>query len=135
MRKKRIRQDLALLVLSSFLYLLGRFWLRWTVQGWLHWFLVCYYSDVLAGVFILSWLDLMLAAGRRGRVHSWKQTVPFLLACGVVWECMAPLWKAGAVFDLWDFVAYQAGGALYLTAIWLWSRICLCSKRGSPPPQ
>lgn len=115
----RSRRDLALLALSGGLYLLGRLWLRQAARGWLRWFTVCYYSDVLAGVFMTAWLDLMLAAGRRGRVTSWKQTVPFLLAGGLVWECLAPLWKAGAVFDVWDFAAYQAGGLLYLLAVWL----------------
>jgi len=32
-------------------------------------------------------------------VSSWKQTVPYLLLCGFVWEVLAPLWKPGAVCD------------------------------------
>ena len=49
----------------------------------------------------------------RGITHA-RQVVPLLLLAGLVWECLAPLWKAGAVFDPWDFLAYQVGGGLYL---------------------
>lgn len=78
------------------------------------WLLPCYANDVFAGLVLVTWLDLALALGCRGPIHSWRQTIPFLLLCGFVWEVLAPLWKAGAVFDPWDFLAYQVGGFCYL---------------------
>lgn len=119
---RRKKKNLVLLALSGGLYLMGRYWQRAVHAQWLHWFLVCYYSDVLAGILMVAWLDLMLECGRRKEVRSWRQTVPFLLICGLVWECLAPLWKAGAVFDWWDFVAYQAGGLIYLALQRLWDK-------------
>lgn len=77
-------------------------------------FLSCYANDLAAGLALTAWLDLLLALSRRHPVTSWKQTVPYLLLCGFVWEVLAPLWKPGAVCDPWDFLAYQAGGFLYL---------------------
>ena len=100
-------------------YLLNRLWLRHVTAGWLREFLVCWANDVFAGLFMAAWLNLLLGFGRLGRVRSWRQKVPFLLACALLWELAAPAFKPGAVFDLWDFVAYQAGGLLYLAAEYL----------------
>ena len=97
-------------------YLLNRFWLSRTVPGWPGLFLRCWANDILAGAAILCWLNLLLGWGRLGRVRSRMAAAGFLLACGLVWECAAPLWKPGAVFDFLDLLAYQAGGALVLLA-------------------
>lgn len=103
-----------LLLLAGGFYLLNRLVLQPITGGWLHWFLVCYANDLFAGLAMVAWTDLLLDLGRLPPIRSWKQTVPLLLVCGLVWEVLAPLWKVGAVFDPWDFVAYQAGGLLWL---------------------
>lgn len=108
------RINLTLLLLSGSFYLLNRLVLQPITGGWLHWFLVCYANDLFAGLAMVAWTDLLLDWGRLPPIRSWKQTVPLLLVCALVWEVLAPLWKAGAVFDPWDFVAYQAGGVLWL---------------------
>ena len=78
------------------------------------WFLVGYANDIAAGILLVSWLDLMLYLGRGSSIDSWQKTVLFLLLCGFVWEILTPVWKSSAVFDLWDLLAYQIGGILYL---------------------
>lgn len=108
------RLDLALCTGAGLFYLANCLWLQQVAGGWLQWFLVCYANDVAAGLAVVAWLDLLLRWGRLPPVRSWRQSVPFLLACGFVWEVLAPLWKAGAVLDPWDFMAYQIGGACYL---------------------
>lgn len=112
MRVKRF--DLAVLLAAGGFYLLNRLWLSRTVGGQAGWFLSCYANDIFAGAAIVAWTDLLLRLGKLPPVRSWRHTVPLLLACGIVWEVLAPLWKAGAVFDPWDFLAYQAGGLLWL---------------------
>ena len=82
-------------------------------EGWLAYVLNCYYNDILAGVAILAWTNLAMVHWGGREPLSRRQNVLMLLACGVAWECLAPLWKAGAVFDPIDFLAYQLGGALY----------------------
>ena len=112
MRGKRF--DLSVLLAAGGFYLLNRLWLSQTVGGPAGWFLTCYANDLFAGAAIAAWSDLLFRLGRLPPIRSWRQTVPLLLACGLVWEAAAPLWKAGAVFDWWDFAAYQAGGLLWL---------------------
>lgn len=108
------RFDLAVLGTAGGFYLVNRLLLTQAISGPAGWFLSCYANDVFAGAAIAAWTDLLLRLGKLPPMRSWKQTVPLLLACGFVWEVAAPLWKPGAVFDPWDFLAYQAGGLLWL---------------------
>jgi len=97
-------------------YLLNRLWLCRVTEGWLRAFLICWANDILAGLFMIGWLNLLLGLGRLGRVRRPAHAALFLLGCALVWELAAPAFKPNAVFDLWDFAAYQAGGAIYLAA-------------------
>ena len=109
----RRRFDWAVLWAAGGFYLLNRLWLRPTLGGPAGWFLACYANDIFAGAAIVAWTDLLLRWGRLPPVRSWRQTALLLLACGLVWEVLAPVWKPRAVFDPWDFAAYQAGGILW----------------------
>lgn len=111
---RRNRLDLSVLLGAGGFYLLNRLWLARALPGWT--FLRCYANDLWAGAAILAWTDLLLGWGRLPRLNRLRQTVPLLLACGLIWEVLAPLWKPGAVFDPWDFLAYQLGGLC-----WLWA--------------
>lgn len=111
MREKKF--DLTVLAAAGTFYLVNRLWLS-HAAGWPGWFLSCYANDIFAGAAITAWADLLLRLGGLTPIRSWRRTVPLLLACGLVWEVLAPLWKPEAVFDPWDFLAYQAGGALWL---------------------
>ena len=106
--------DLLALGLAGGEYLLNRLWLRQSTGSWLHRFLVCWANDVFAGVFMLAWLNLLLGLAGLRRLRSVRWAALFLVVCALVWEVAAPVFKPGAVFDLWDFAAYQAGGLLYL---------------------
>lgn len=77
-------------------------------------FLGWYGYDILAGVFILGFVNLLLTrSGLSFRLQRPAYLFPFLLLCGGVWEGFAPVLKPTAVFDWYDFPAYLAGGALY----------------------
>ena len=116
MRQRVLWADLLLCAGAASFYGVNRFWLRSTVTGPARWFLVCYANDLFAGLFLASWADLLLRLGHLPPIRSCRQTVPLLLACGLVWEVLAPLWKSGAIFDPWDFLAYQIGALGYLLA-------------------
>ena len=113
-RRRAVAADLLLCAGSAGFYLLNRLWLRHITGGWFRWFLICYANDLFAGLFLTAWADALFRLAGLPPVRSWKQTVPLLLACGVIWELLAPLWKAGAVCDPWDFLAYQVGALGYL---------------------
>ena len=114
MRHRALATDLLLCAEAAGFYIVNRLWLRHMTAGFVQWFLVCYANDLSAGLFLAAWADLLLRLGRLPPIRSWRQTVPLLLASGFVWEVLAPLWKAGAIFDPWDFLAYQIGALGYL---------------------
>lgn len=109
-----MRFDLAVCLGALAFYLLNRSLLVPVTGGAVGWFLSCYANDLFAGAAIVAWLDLLLRLGRLPPLRSWPWLALFVLACGLVWEVLAPLWKPSAVFDPWDLLAYQAGGALWL---------------------
>lgn len=121
---KRLRFDGLACLAAGLFYLANRLWLSGAAGGALGGFLTCWANDILAGLAVVAWLDLLLGAFRLPGIRSWRQTVPFLLACGLVWEVLSPIWKSGAVFDPWDFLAYQAGGLF-----WLLGRRSILTKR------
>ena len=114
MSRAPLLRDGALCALSGLFYTVNTGLLRGHAGGLAGWFLSCYANDLFAGLAMCAWADLLLRLGRLPPVRSWRQTVPLLLACGLVWEVLAPLWTPGAVFDPWDLLAYQAGGACFL---------------------
>lgn len=108
-----MRRNLFIPAVCASLYCLNRLWLGKLISGGTGWFLTCYFSDILAGLFLPSIVSLLLLAARRPPMEQWRFIALLLLGAGLVWECLAPLWKVGAVFDWWDFAAYQLGGLLY----------------------
>ena len=62
--KKRRGLDLALCLGAGLFYLLNVHVLRGSVGGAIEWFLACYANDVVAGLAICAWLDLLLSLGR-----------------------------------------------------------------------
>lgn len=108
-----MKKQIWILALCGGLYWLNRLVLREVTSGGLQWFLTCYFNDILVGPVLLALTSLLLLAARCSPLRRWWPMALILLGAGVVWECLAPLWKPGAVFDWWDFAAYQAGGLLY----------------------
>lgn len=100
------------LLLAGAFYLVNKGLLIPHTSGAAGWFLACYANDLFAGAAMVAWLDLLMGVGRL-RLLGWRWICIYLLACGAVWECLAPLWKAGAVFDPWDLAAYLAGGLVF----------------------
>ncbi len=108
-----MKRSILILTACVILYWLNRLWLTEITSASLQWFFQCYFNDILAGLVLPSITSiLLLLAGRPALQHRWPIAL-LLLGAGLVWECLAPLWKSGAVFDWWDFVAYQLGGLLY----------------------
>ena len=108
-----MKRNIGIIAVCGGLYWLSRLVLRRVTSGGLQWFLVCYFNDILAGLVLLSVTGLLLIAAKHPPLRRWWPMALILLGAGAVWECLAPLWKPGAVFDWWDFAAYQAGGLLY----------------------
>ena len=109
-----MKRNVVILLLGGGLYWLNRLWLSGITGGGLQWFLRCYFSDILAGLVLPAMVSILLLLIGHSPLRRWWPIAPLLLGAGLIWECLAPLWKCGAVFDWWDFPAYQLGGLLYV---------------------
>lgn len=121
-----MKRNIIILVLCGGLYWFNRLWLTGVTSGVLQWFLICYFNDILAGLVLPAVASILLLLAGRPALRRWWPTALLLLGAGLIWECIAPLWKEGAVFDWWDFAAYQLGGLLYLI-------FCNCIHRQKNP--
>lgn len=91
------------------LYALNRFSLIPNTHGLLHRLLSGHFADFLAGGMMLVLLFSAL------RISGRKPPKPlpclaFLLACGLFWECVTPLYLPRSVGDPWDILAVLLGG-------------------------
>jgi hypothetical protein len=74
-----------------------------------------YLNDVLAGVVLLSISNILLSfySGKDLIIRKFYVMMIFLLAAGLFWEYVTPLYKPGAVSDVQDIPAYLTGGVVY----------------------
>ena len=73
-----------------------------------------YGADVLAGAWILCFLNLILVWSGRKPVHRIAPAMLFVLGCGIFWEYVTPLYLSRSVGDPLDIAAYLAGCCVYL---------------------
>ena len=113
-----MKGNLIVLALGGALYGANRLWLMEFAAAPFRWFFTGYLNDVSAGLVLCAVTGLLLACvGRKGPCRL-IHTVPLLLAAGLFWELAGPLFRADAVLDWWDLLAYQAGGSIYLLLQW-----------------
>lgn len=92
------------------LYVLNRFFLLPNTSGAVHDLLAWHGADLLAGALMLCILNSLLAlAGRPSVVRFWPAAL-FLLACGLFWEVVTPLYLPRSVGDPRDVLACWLGG-------------------------
>ena len=101
------------------LYAVNRVLLIPASGGPLRRFLAWYFADLLAGALLVMLLDWLLERCGRPPVRRLLPATVFLLACGLFWEYVTPLYLPRAVSDPRDLAAYWAGGMTWL----LWRRV------------
>ena len=99
------------------LYGLNRFFLIPHTGGLLHRLLSGHFADFLAGgmMLIILFTALHLSGRKPPKVMS---ALALLLACGLFWECVTPLYLPRSVSDPWDIVAVLLGGGCILPILY-----------------
>ncbi len=102
-------QNLIILVLALFLYLLNNHFLHE-----INWFFMFYFNDFLAIVVLLSFLNI---------VYPFKLTNLWLIIivtalASFVWEYVALFIKKGAIFDPIDIICYFVSMVIYLVILY-----------------
>lgn len=117
----KIKADIFIISVSVFLYLLNRLILKDITEGLIHWFLVCYWNDITGAIAVSAYVDSIIFHYSRKEIRIWGLIV-ILLACGIFWEFITPLFRKNSVCDFWDIVAYMTGGVIYYLSIKLRER-------------
>lgn len=73
-----------------------------------------YGADVLAGAWIMCFLNLLLVWSGRNPIRSFAAALLFVFGCGIFWEYITPLYLSRSVGDPVDFAAYLIGVSVYM---------------------
>lgn len=78
-------------------------------------FFIGYYNDVIAGILITAYANLASFIFRNGKIlfKNLMQILLFVLACGLFWEYISPIYRQDQVSDVMDIFAYLIGGIIY----------------------
>lgn len=106
-----VKYNFAVMILVVVLYFMNQLVFKPTSEGFLHWFLVCYFNDIIAGMMAISSFNILLSV-LNIRMLSLKKILAVVLVAAVIWEFPCQF-RSDAVSDIWDVVAYECGGILY----------------------
>ena len=109
---KRNKLEIFLVVATAIFYLLNNFVFKNISTGVVHYFLVCYFNDLICPIGFLAYVNIMLSFINK-KLEKFYQILIFCFICGVVWEFLAPLLKKSSVTDPYDLLCYCIGGKLY----------------------
>lgn len=111
----RRHYDLFMLCVVSALYFINQIIKSEIPQGIVGYFVRCYANDVLCGVLIMSYSNLILSYARRPLkpFEKYRHIFAYVFVCGLFWEYGARFIKPSATLDMFDIVAYIVGATIY----------------------
>lgn len=115
-----MRKYLAAAPAAAALYVLNRLALVPNTSGALHTLLAWHFADFLAGGVMLCVLNVLLRTAGLPAAERPLPVSAFLLACGLFWEYVTPLYLPRSVSDPLDILAVWLGGMGMLLCLRLW---------------
>ena len=71
-----------------------------------------YFNDILAGIILIAFTNLMFEL-KNISIKKIVHIEMYLLAVGIFWEYITPLYKTSSISDPFDILAYMFGGIVY----------------------
>lgn len=109
-RRVRIRFEVILLFTALSIYAINKIFLKQLTD---HWFIQCYLNDIMAGICLSTVSQLLMWFWLKRPIKD-AENILLIYVAGSYWEFIAPLYIAAAVTDLYDLVAYLAGGIIVI---------------------
>ena len=74
--------------------------------------LKCHFNDFLAGIVIISYLNLLFSISRFNhiKIDNYFKSISICFLCGMLWEYILPLVYSHGTSDMWDIASYVLGG-------------------------
>lgn len=104
--------NISIFLIATLLYLFNEFILKKNTTGFVYYFFICYFNDILAPLLLLPYSNILLEKEQK-QIVSLRNILVFMCVCGFVWEYLAPFMKPSSTTDIIDLIAYLFGGFLY----------------------
>lgn len=115
------RLNIICIVVSLSTYICNKIILRGRLHGLAGYFCSCYLNDLMSELFFLPVCSIIFACAGR-KLKGYSVILALGMAAGAMWEFIAPIINARAVFDPLDLLCYFAGVNVYY--------LILSSKKG-----
>ncbi len=89
----------------------------------------CYFNDIIGSITFVSIMNMLCIIGKYHEICKLFYIETIMLAAGLFWEYVTPLFRKNTTSDFFDLFAYLFGGFLY----WVISRIISCRTNNKPP--
>lgn len=104
----QIKYESILLFTALSIYAINKVYLKHLTE---HWIIQCYLNDIMAGISLSTIGQLLMWFWLKRPIKD-AENILLIYVAGSYWEFIAPLYIAAAVTDLYDLVAYLAGGII-----------------------
>ncbi len=115
--KRRLSDNVIIIVCVLVLYSVNRFILKWVVDvPIISYLLKCHFNDWLGGIFIIAYINIVLEHSRykHMQIHTLRWAIIINVLCGVFWEFVGPCMFRYGTSDCYDILAYIVGGITYI---------------------
>jgi hypothetical protein len=116
LRQHRRETNYEILFFALSCYAINRFLLKNVISvPVIGYFLRCYFNDVLCGICIISYINIVLLTSIYDIfIHNYSSAIAISFCTGLLWEYIFPLIYNKGTSDFLDVISYCAGGAIYI---------------------
>lgn len=111
------KADKYIVCVATSIYITNRFLLsKHAMIPIFSYLLRCHLNDFIAGIIIIPSVNMVLEHSkyRQWKIESYLEAICFSTTCGLLWEYIFPLFYLRGTSDIWDMLAYNLGGFIYI---------------------
>lgn len=109
---KKYTRQIVVFLIGIALCLLNKQYGYLITEKHLHWFMSCYFNDIIGAVSFSSYCDAVFSFFGKSLNKLFKLEI-ILFVCGLFWEYITPIFRSDTVGDFFDISAYLLGGLIY----------------------
>lgn len=107
-----MKKDIKIIFITLILYFINQMIKDDIPFGYLKYFMVCYFNDLIGGITFMAYCGIIFRMGKKQLEKLW-QILFLMFLCGIFWEYITPLFRHDTISDIYDIIAYMLGGFIY----------------------